>query len=68
MNVSPSRILDLPLEESDGQGHQHNGKSGQDKNIRIDARESRSIKRDVKTNASPAAAKRRENGLAVQPQ
>src|SRR5450759_2863098 len=40
MNGSPSRILDLPLEEGDGQADQHNGKSGQDKNIRIDARES----------------------------
>src|ERR1700692_3466121 len=40
MNVSPPRILNLPLEEGDGKNHQHNRKSGQDKNIRIDARES----------------------------
>jgi hypothetical protein len=40
MNDSPSRILDLPLEESSGQADQHNGKSRQGKNIRIDARES----------------------------
>jgi hypothetical protein len=40
MNVSPSRILDLPLEKGGGQADQHDGKSGQDKNIRIDARES----------------------------
>jgi hypothetical protein len=39
MNDSPSRILDLPLEESGGQADQHNGKSRQGKNIRIDARE-----------------------------
>jgi hypothetical protein len=39
MNVSPPGILNLPPEESDGQADQQSGKSGQDKNIRIDARE-----------------------------
>src|SRR5579864_8018301 len=41
MNVSPSRILNLPLEKSDGQDDRHSRKSGQDKNIRLNARESR---------------------------
>src|SRR6202035_238295 len=41
MNSSPSRILNLPLEESNGQYDQQYGKSGQNKNIRIDAREPR---------------------------